>query len=43
MRALKLAVVGLIGFLALAQAFRIDKSNPPVEADLSAAPAVKQR
>lgn len=40
MRKLKLAVLGLVVLLGVAQAFRIDKTNPPVEAAVSAPPAV---
>ncbi len=41
MKVLKLGIPVLVGFLLLAQLFRIDKSNPPVTGDVSALPQVK--
>lgn len=41
-RVLKLGVAALVVFLVVAQAFRIDKTNPPVTADLQAPAPLKQ-
>lgn len=41
MRLLKLSAIAVAGFLAVAQAYQIDRSNPPVEADVIAPPQVK--
>ena len=35
MKILKLAAAVIVVFLVVAQAFRIDKSNPPVESDVT--------
>ena len=42
MSILKLGVAALVVCLVVAQAFRIDKSNPPIESDVSAPPQVKE-
>ena len=42
MKILKLAAAVIVLFLGVAQAFRIDKSNPPVESDVNAPPQVKE-
>lgn len=42
MRLLKLGVIAAAGFLVFAQAFRIDRSNPAVEAEVVAPSEVKQ-
>ena len=42
MKILKVAAAALVVFLVVAQAFRIDKSNPPVESDLNAPPQVNE-
>ena len=42
MKILKLAGAALVVFLVVGQAFRIDKSNPPVESDVSAPPKVAE-
>ena len=42
MKILKLAAAVVVVFLVVAQAFRIDKSNPPVESDVNAPPQVKE-
>jgi len=42
MKILKLGASALIVFLVGAQVFRIDKSNPPVESDVSAPAQVKE-
>jgi hypothetical protein len=39
---LKLGAAAVVAFLVVAQAFRIDKSNPPVESDVNAPPQVKR-
>jgi hypothetical protein len=39
-RTLRLGVVGVAGCLIVAQAVRIDRSNPPVQGDVAAPPAV---
>jgi hypothetical protein len=39
---LKMGAAAVIIFLIVAQAFRIDKSNPPVERDVNAPPQVKE-
>jgi hypothetical protein len=39
---LKLGAAAFVLFLIVAQAFRIDKSNPAVESDVSAPPQVKE-
>jgi hypothetical protein len=39
---LKLGAAAVVAFLVVAQAFRIDKSNPPVESDVNAPPQVKE-
>jgi cytochrome c551/c552 len=39
---LKLGAAALVVFLVVAQAFRIDKSNPPVESDVGAPRKVKE-
>ncbi len=41
-RLLKLCVIALALFVVVAQAFRMDKTNPPVTADLSAPAPVKE-
>jgi Haem-binding domain len=41
MKKIKIAVIAIIGFLIVAQAFRIKKTNPPVEGDLQAPPPVE--
>lgn len=41
-RVLKFAGIVLVGFLIVAQAFRIQKDNPPVTADLNAPTPVKE-
>jgi hypothetical protein len=40
-KSLKTAAFVLVFMLLLAQAFRIDRSNPPIKSDLVAAPAAK--
>ncbi len=42
MRVLKFAGIVIVGFLIVAQAFRIEKTNPPVTADLNAPAPVKE-
>ena len=42
MKILKLGAAAFVLFLIVAQAFRIDKSNPAVESDVSAPPQVKE-
>jgi len=42
MKILKLAAAALIVFVVVAQVFRIDQTNPPVESDLSAPAQVKE-
>jgi hypothetical protein len=39
---LRLAALLVVLFLIVAQAFRIDKSNPPVESDVNPPPQVKE-
>ncbi len=41
-RVLKFAGIVLVGFLIVAQAFRIQKDNPPVMANLNAPAPVKE-
>jgi hypothetical protein len=40
-RALAGATVVIAGFLLVAQAFRVDRSNPPVENEMPAPPAIR--
>jgi hypothetical protein len=40
-RTIRTGLAGLAGLLLLAQAFRIDRTNPPVESDVPASPGVK--
>jgi Haem-binding domain len=42
MKSLKLAIAALVLFFIVAQAFRIDKINPPVLGDVRASPQVKE-
>jgi Haem-binding domain len=42
MKILKLAAAVLVVFLVAVQAFRIDKTNPAVESDVSAPPQVRE-
>ena len=42
MRLLEVAGIALAVFVVVAQAFRIDKTNPPVSADLNAPGPVKE-
>jgi len=39
---LKPAAIAVVVFLVAAQAFRIDKSNPPIESDVDAPPQLKE-
>jgi Haem-binding domain len=41
-RILKLTALAVVVFLIVAQAFRIDKSNPPIESEVSAPPQIKE-
>lgn len=41
-RALKLGALALVVLLIVVQAFRIDKTNPPISADLAAPAPIKQ-
>ena len=41
-RILKLTAMAAVVFLVVAQAFRIDKNNPPVEGEVTAPPQVKE-
>lgn len=41
MKKIKIAAIAIIGFLIVAQAFRINKTNPPVEGDVQAPPPVE--
>ena len=42
MKILKMAAAVLVVFIVAAQAFRIDKTNPAVESDVSAPPQVRE-
>jgi Haem-binding domain len=42
MRVFRLGVIALVAFLIIAQAFRIDKTNPPVTGDVDAPAPVKE-